>query len=251
MSKWRRRSIYILGVLALGCAVLEICTRLPASFAVRPLGLNGRPHALVLLFHGRYGEEEPSFLALTQRFQELAATRPGTAAVRYIWAPYSDWRFRVQVNGDRIGRALGRELAAQPQLEYIHLVSQSAGAYLLEPLCEAYRQAAPRPARIEMTYLDPIGFGGAFDLTYGVRHFGRCADYAEAVINTEDRVPTTNAPLENAWNRDVTGASGRAAYPGSGHRWPMQYYLNNLTAADLTPGLQNHRNRPRGAVGRE
>src|SRR5258708_4653850 len=131
MAKWQRRSLYALGILALSCAALEIFTRLPSRVEVRPLGVVGNPRALVIVFHGRYGEEEPIYLALVQRFQELATTRPGTLAMRYVWAPYSDWRFRVQANGERIGRALGRELAAMPQLEDIHLVAHSAGAYLL------------------------------------------------------------------------------------------------------------------------
>lgn len=268
MRKVLRWILYAVGLIALGTVLFDGYARLPSRVDVRPARLDPDTRAAVLLFHGRNGRDEPTLIALTARFRELTRPqvegqaaarpaldqRPGAAVLRYIWSPHSDTRFRSAPNGDRVGRVLGAELAQLPRLATLHLVAQSAGAYVLEPLCEAYRDAVTaagrRPARIEMTYLDPIGFRGVLDVGYGARNYGQCADYAEAFINTDDPVPATDTPLEHAWNVDVTAAPARAGYQGGGHRWPAQYYLNQLTAADLEPGAHDHATRPRGAVER-
>jgi hypothetical protein len=135
-------------------------------------------------------------------------------------------------------------------VEAVHLVGHSAGAYLLDPLCAALKERAARPVRVEMTFLDPIGFQGAFDWGWGARNYGACADYAEAFINTDDGVPGTNAPLARAFNVDVTDAGRRAAFAASGHRWPVRYYLGQLGLDDVVPGAHEHVTRPRGAVER-
>jgi hypothetical protein len=108
---------------------------------------------------------------------------------------------------------LGAGLAAAPQLVRLHLVAHSAGAYLLDPLCEpGARRADAAPAtRVRMTFLDPIGLRGLFDRGWGARELGRCADVAEAYINTDDAAPATDRRLRHARTVDVTPARGRRA----------------------------------------
>ena len=248
MWRWLRASLLVLGILACLAVALEIYARIPAGFDVRPLEPGNGVRRIVLIFHGRGGAEEPAIGALAARFAALAAGQPDFAVVRYVWAPHSETRFRSAVNGARVGAVLGQQLAGLPGLEYVHVIGHSAGAYLLDPLCEALRVGGGRDVRIEMTFLDPIGFAGAFDVGYGARNFGRCADYAEAYINTDDPAPATRAPLRHAWNLDVTHAPERANYGGGGHRWPVQYYLDRLTATGLAAVERDHGTRPRGAV---
>jgi hypothetical protein len=250
MAWLKRIVIGVVALIVLAGAGLEIYSRVPADFAVPPLAAPAGATSLVILFHGSGGRDEPTLIAVTQRFEQLAALVPGTAVIRYVWSPWSDNRFRSRVNGLHVGAELGREVAALTGLRYIHLVGHSAGAYPLEAFCRAYRAAAKAPARIEMTYLDPIGFSGAFDPGWGVRNHGACADYAEAFINTDDPVPATNAALSQAWNVDVTGAAGRSGGPEGGHVWPVRYYLGQLGPADLEPGAHEQASRPRGAVER-
>ncbi len=245
----RRRVFAALIVLLLVSAIFDAYTRLPARFDVRPLGLDPATRAAVLLLHGRHGESEPTLLTLAARLGELAAGEPGTVTVLYRWAPWSDPRFRSRSNGKHIGEALGAELAKLPQLGTLRLIGQSSGAFLLDPLCESYRKAGGR-ARIVITYLDPMGFSGGFDPWWGARHYGACADYAEAFINTDDMAMGTNYPLRHAWNVDVTELPKPADYRDGGHRWPMRYYLDRLGAGDLiaAEATYNHHDRPRGAV---
>jgi hypothetical protein len=229
------------------CVIFDIYTRVPARFPVTPLHLDPAARSAVLLFHGRRGENEPALLALEQKLQLLARAQTGTTVRRYVWAPHSHPRFRCQANGEHVGETLGAELAAVGGLESIHLIGQSAGAFLLDPLCQAYRKAGGR-ARVVMTYLDPMGFRGGFDPLWGARHYGACADYAEAFINTDDRAMGTNTFLRHAWNVDVTSLPKPADYRDGGHRWPLRYYLDHVDAGDVTAAAHAHGDRPRGAV---
>jgi hypothetical protein len=247
-----RRLLLVAGGILLLALGLQLYCLAPSGVAVTPLNLPADTTRLVLLIHGSGGADEETILELKKRFDELGST-DGPTVVRYLWSPASDTKLRTYPHGTRIGTELGRELARLPGLESIHLVAHSAGAYLLDPLCVAYREAraaagASPVARLEMTFLDPIGFRGAFAPGWGARHHGACADYAEAFINTDDSAPATNRPLELAWTVDVTAHPDRAQFSGGGHRWPVQYYADRLTAAELYTGRHAHDARPRGLV---
>lgn len=248
MSMSRRRWAWLAVALVVGIALFDAYARQPADFAVTPLRLDPATRSAILLFHGSGGRDEPTLSALEARARELLGTGNGVTVRRYDWSPYSDARFRAAVNGDHVGRALGAELARLPALESVRFIAHSAGAYIPGAACEALRAAAPRPVRVDITYLDPIGFHGVLDAGWGVRNFGTCGDYVEAIINTDDPAPATNTPLENAWNLDVTDAAGKSAFAAGGHRWPVQYYLMNVTAGVLQPGAHHHATRPRGVV---
>ncbi|MBN8279699.1 MAG: hypothetical protein J0M16_03740 [Gammaproteobacteria bacterium] len=228
MPSWLRRLSYALVALVVLGAGFQAWSVLPAAgFDATPVVVPPGTRELVLAIHGSGGREEPVIIALVQALQARLAPGSGTAVVRYIWAPWSDDKLRAHPNGVRVGGQLGAQLAAVAGLEAIHLIAHSAGSYVLDPLCRAYRAGNGR-ARIRMTYLDPIGFNGPFDPGYGARHYGECADEAEAFINTDDPVPATAAVLRHARTTDVTADPGRAEFGGDGHRWPVQYYLNHL-----------------------
>lgn len=228
MPPWLRRLCYVLVALAVLAAGFQAWSVLPASgFDAPPVAVPAGTRELVLVIHGSGGREEPVIIALAQALQARVAPGSGTAVVRYVWAPWSDDKLRAHPNGVRVGGQLGAQLAAVAGLADIHLIAHSAGSYVLDPLCRAYRAGNGR-ARIRMTYLDPIGFNGPLDRGYGARHYGECADEAEAFINTDDPVPATAAVLRHARTVDVTADPGRAGFAGDGHRWPVQYYINHL-----------------------
>lgn len=126
-------------LLVAALAGLEVYTRVPAGFAVPALGAPPDATGLVILFHGSRGREEPTLIAVEQRFRQLAAQAPGTAVIRYIWSPWSDNLLRARAVGLHVGAELGREAARLGGLRYIHLVGHSAGAYPMDAFCRAYR----------------------------------------------------------------------------------------------------------------
>ncbi len=237
--RWVRQPLYGVAALLALAAAVQVYSLVPARFPVRPLALPADTRQLVLLFHGSGGRDEPTLMALEERLRRLQPPRSGAVILRYVWAPHSDDKLRTYPNGVRVGAVLGEELAGLPDLESIHMIAHSAGAYVLEPLCEAYRAAvAARPpaaasgrqgARITMTYLDPIGFRGPLDPGFGARTYGSCADEAEAFINTDDPAPATASVLQHGRTTDVTADPARAKFDGGGHRWPVQYYADHLT----------------------
>jgi hypothetical protein len=235
----------VLGLVVAGGIVADLYARYPADFPVPALAPPADTRVLVLLLHGSGGREEPSLIALEQRFRELAAARGDVAVMRYVWSPHSDTRLRARVNGWRVGDALGREVAALPTISVVHLVGHSAGAYPVQAFCEGYRAAGGGRGRILSTFLDPIGFNGALNSGWGAQELGSCADYAEAYINTDDPVPATNAPLEQAWNVDVTALRPATA---DGHRWPVEYYLGRLSYTDVEGVPYQHAGRARGRI---
>lgn len=85
---------------------------------------------------------------------------------------------------------------------------------------------------------------------------GERADYAEAVLNRDDPVPSTNLPLRCAVTYDVTRAAARASFTplpqDSLHSWPVAWYGANaealLARAGPAPSHSVDRTRERGAV---
>jgi hypothetical protein len=209
----------------------EIYTRFP-SFAV-PLVVQvpAETRNLVLVIHGSGGANDLGLQVITKTFADSLASNHVAQFIN--WSPSSDNIFRASAHGQHLAEWLGADLAKQsPRLQRLTLVAHSAGAYWLEPLCEAYRVALKAqsitPAFVEMIYLDPIGTKGSWDYGYGYRHYGHCADFARAFINLDDAVPGTNGLLVQAHNIDVTQAKSKAAFlrqGGDGHYWPVSYFL--------------------------
>ena len=247
--KWARRilgSILVLVVLAF--AGLLANGRMTDDFEVAPLDINADARVVVLLFHGSMGANMPIWDDMADRFSELIGDKPGLEIVNYDWSAGADNMQRAGANAEVFARILGQELAGLKNLTHVHMVAHSAGAYVLDGLCRAYRERAPQDVHIEMTFLDPFGNRDIVDINRGNRTYGSCADYASAYINTDDPVPSTNSPLQNAYNFDVTGASGRDEFAEMGHVWPLPYFFRALDEDLARPGARNHHNFPRGEV---
>ena len=247
-SFWRGATVTI-SVLAALALALEVYMRWPSSATLPPLNLGADTRYVVLLVHGSHGSNEPAFIEMEQRFNDGIGAEPGVAVIRLIWAPH-DTRSRSYVHGHRIGAALGRELAALPNLTDIRLIGHSAGAYFLDPICVAYRTNATtkQPARIEMTFLDGIGIRGGWDYNWGYRNHGRCADFARSIYNADDRAPGHNQPYDHAANIDVTQSPAKHRFDRPGHYYPLQYFLDHLDHDEMQPGLRSHTDEPRGTV---
>ena len=167
--------------------------------------------------------------------QAAGSSDDASVGVAVDWSEYAQQAFRCAINGRRIGKRFGKRLGEDPALSSVHLVGHSCGAFVAYGACEVLQKASRRrvragqpPIAVRVTYLDPVAVYGP-RWTFGTHHFGTCADFAEAYIDTADNVPGSNEPLPHAYTFDVTPArlarndSGNP-YAGNPHVWPIAFY---------------------------
>lgn len=160
--------------------------------------------------------------------------RDDTKVISIDWNPYSEDVFRCAISAKRIGRKIGGLITGQEQIESLHLIGHSCGAFVIYGMC---REVKYRSARItiQSTYLDPLSVYGLY-WDYGIDNFGDCADFADGYIDVEDDVPGSNQPLSHAFTVDVTPARIKHGIGISPHNWPTVYYqliINNGLAPRL------------------
>lgn len=172
MSRFTRLVLTMLTTLGVLAAGLQVYALGLARFPVPALTVARDTRELVLIFHGSGGRNEPTVMALEEQLGRGIRAGSGRSVQRYVWSPYSDDRLRAYANGTRVGNRLGEQLAALPNLRSLHLIAHSAGAYILEPLCRAYRARTLTRIRIRMTYLDPIGLRGPLEPGWGLSTTG-------------------------------------------------------------------------------
>lgn len=207
------------------------------SYMAMPSVNPGTEH-LVLIAHG-VRDTTASWSDPLKRLMETDNKRESvpTQVMALDWNPYSQETFRCSVDGMRIGQLLGQAWSTSSELKSVHLIGHSCGAFVVLGLCKALRSERP-DIRLQSTYLDPVSIYGGWSWNYGIKHFGRCADFSEAYIDREDGVPGSNQLIPNTHTFDVTHARHGADYMASPHVWPT-YYYQQLVRAGKHPKLGN------------
>lgn len=213
---------------------------------ITPLRLPADTHRLVLIFHGSEDGDDPVLEDIASLIRRGADAN--TAVINYNWSPASDNRLRAQANARELGAELALELIQFSQLRQLQLVAHSAGAYVPDALCEGLRWQLKTPPDIRTIYLDPFGLKGLFNWKDGAKWHGHCADFALAIINTDDPAPTTNQALALAYNIDITEHPGRAQIARNGHYWPLHYFAERLRNGTLSLEPMSHEALPRGSL---
>jgi len=239
-------------------ACCEAYARLPPSWsdadlpALPPLE---EEHVIIVL-HGAGGPDANVKRIATA----LRKSSNGKAQViEYSWLPFVGDQLQAPYNAQRVGRHLATEISSSHRpLARLHVVGISVGAFaadeLVADLAKRRGGSGIGSTELKMTLLDPFTARGLPGLArpssaYGVTAFGKHADLAECVLNTDDPVPSTALPLRHAVNFDITDNTERASFvPLDGdslHSWPAAWYGMHPTALDgLSTGMQRGSTRP-------
>jgi hypothetical protein len=152
------------------------------------------------------------------------------------WSERAADRGAAADRGVEEGRALGAALAGmEPGWDEVLVVSHSAGAFVAYEVIETLRRERPE-VRLHGVFLDPFGLRALDNWVFGEHHFGEEADFAQSYFNADDGAPTTDTPLRECHNVDVT-AQRPADWPeGRAHWWPIEYWVRQVespTRADV------------------
>ena len=227
---------------AVPCA-LECYSRAPPKWSLSDLPKlpnAGKEDVLVLVLHGAGGPD-----ANVRRISNSLQGQ-NTKVVEYDWFRFVGDQLQAPYNAMRVGSHLADEiLLGSHAWRSIHVVGISVGAFAADGLVKRFTErrssTAAQVAHVKLTLLDPFTARGLPGLlrpstAYGVEAFGRSADVAESVLNTDDPVPSTNLPLRHAVNFDVTASPERQQFvPLEGdslHSWPAAWYGRHSRALD-------------------
>lgn len=243
---------------------------LDMSGVALPPGFSSAKDA-VLIFHGSGGpDRETTDVEARFRAQDAAAGLKREVAV-FNWMPwFTSNTDRLSFQSQSVGASLGRLLASNRNLRSLHVVGTSAGSFAADACCKAYvENVTGARASVRLTLADPFAAreGTSFSQGRGAQFFGRYADFAEHILNTDDIVPNTDVPLPLCYCLDVTKSAERRSFPPPEktgdlvydfilkslgyHSWPMGYlarhYETKLDADGrlITP---SHAELPRGTV---
>jgi Lipase len=239
-TSWMNRKNFIAAAVSLilsSSILLEIYSRIGTLFIndggptdrLLPtlLSASSVQHATIV-FHGSGGQDSYTD-ALMER---LRKENPSQYNQIVDWSQYSTNILQASYNGERIGQRAANELIdllSPGSLQTIHLIGISVGSFAADAASREIKNildsktTSPPSSRpfVQLTLLDPFTQRGIFGLGYGNRVFGTTADYTQQYLNTDDPVPSTNAPLQNSVCYDITNLRPDEIF---GHDWPVAYY---------------------------
>lgn len=155
------------------------------------------------------------------------------------------------VNGFNEGGKLGRDIVSQGW-SHVHLIGHSAGAALVQSALQAIKADRNRTITVHATFLDPfVGARGEWRGIYGLE-----ADWSDSYFSIDLTGPTTEGPISNAFNVDVTWVDpdkvkktvfcspqtlsigpaipcGEQAF--SSHYWPYKFYQSTIPVNGRAP----------------
>jgi len=237
---WRRLAIWFLLIIPIGSFILVSLSILIFSFwpnsfdSINFSQFNKDNSHQLVMAHGM----KDGTSTWIRELESIYQSKNYSGEVSSVdWSAYSMNTFRCAPYGKRIGERVGKQIAKNPSLKSLHLVSHSCGAFVIYGMCESVKKERPE-IKIQTTYLDPVSIYG-LSRHYGIKHFGSCADYSEAYIDTEDHVPGSNQLLPLAHTYDVTQTRKRIDEDYPPHNWPTEYY-KLLVKENSAPEFRNH-----------
>ncbi len=195
---------------------------------------------ITIIFHGAGGED-----ANTDELLNTLIAMSGDDLNKIIrmvnWEADSADILQASAKGSKIGKQLAISLLEQYRSNIgsnsgstnlkVHVIGISVGAFAADSFVRALNEdSISRPGErdniyLQLTLLDPFQQKAVLGLGYGNQMFGKGADYAQQYLNTDDPVPSTNAPLDHCATIDVTSLRPEEVF---GHDWPLIYYTQKL-----------------------
>jgi hypothetical protein len=202
---------------------------------------------VTLVFHGAGGQDAYTD-QLMSKLDGLYGKKKEFYASMMEWSDFSTNILQASFNGERIGcEAAVRLQQRAPNLKTVHLIGISVGSFAANAASLQLKQQGTNKETslpyVQTTFLAPFTQRGIWGIGYGIREFGKSADYAQQYFNTDDPVPSTHSPLENAVCFNVTSIRPTETF---GHGWPLQYYSR---ASPFSLGIvPRGKQLPRGTV---
>jgi len=191
-------------------------------------------HSLMLIIHGPEASPEDWPLDLQNAVEARLSPEDRQAwdIVRYGWEEYADNSYTAPGAGSALGRQIGAMLAGEDyDYTQIHFVAHGVGSFVAHEAAATYKDSAAAPARIYITYLDPLSTGNMLT--------DSGADFSESYLNSDDPAPWTGTALAHSHTFDVTRFIMRDLGTAAGHLWPINYYLRTVADDRLLYGFQS------------
>jgi hypothetical protein len=256
--------LFLLGVVGLETSS-EIFVRLPQQlvYGSAPIYAPERKpdqDSVVIIFPGAGGPDENTDSLRNKIKNEDAKSGISRDVEVYDWLKWRGNFLRAAFDSQAVGRKVCTELTNTEgkygKIKELHVIGVSVGAFAADSCTKTYKSLSQDPGNTRLTLLDPFTSKGVFGYGWGVSNFGKAADIAEVYLNRDDPVPTTNEPLQNAYNFDVTKSKARSAFqPATGdsmHSWPVVYlaqtWISEVDLATHLPKLPSKDSEPRGQV---
>jgi hypothetical protein len=227
----KRAALCLLTIISTVVASVELVSRIPPQSIYGrlsesiPVSPESDGKNIVIIFPG-YGGPDANTDALLKSVI-LSDKRAKVQRTAFV-IDWSEWRgnlLRAALDSQAVGREVSKTLLSKQRrnITHIHVIGISVGAFAADALTNAIKRSR-HGAVVHLTLLDPFCSRGVFDHRYGVRRFGKDADFCDHFLNTDDPVPFTNAPLQHGHVYDVTNAPSRADFtplPNDNmHSWP-------------------------------
>ncbi len=241
-SQFSKRSkiitIYIVllpGVLfSIVSILLLLYTFLPRPLTLPPVKTGKN---MTILVHGIYDTPKTWSKTLAELLEDQDSSRQATPL---NWNRYAQSSFRCSVDGLRLGKKLAQALTENNELQSLHLIGHSCGAFVIYGICKGVKESSKAPV-IQTTYLDPVSIYGGVFRNFGINNFGSCADFSEAYIDIGDNVPGSNQLLPHTHTFDTTAIRLQKNVKVSPHLWPTVYYTE-LSRSGRQPLLIRDKN---------
>ncbi len=163
-------------------------------------------------------------MSLMRKFPSKQIATMHQQTISIDWQNFSKNVFMCSTAGKQLGFEIGTKIAKQHNIQGVHIIGHSCGAFVALGICQGVKSDNTNII-VQSTYLDPVSVYGGIFWDYGLDNFGRCANFSDSYIDTEDSIPGSNQALPYSITFDVTNVRRDRNLHVPPHVWPTKYYI--------------------------